>query len=485
MISRCTNILSVVAVLVLLACVCPALRAQDPGTEAPPKPAGTAFPPVVDDTSQPSPDVVLPDSRPLTGVQNLTLGRVESPHSYWQPGIQYSNTIQSMLPGSVNTGWTITNYIAANVSLLQSWRSSQLAINYSGGGNFSTDKTIGNGYFQQLGFSQTFTWQRWQLVFLDQLAYLPQSNFGFGSGTGLGLPGGGINTGVPQTGVGSNGQTLFNAVGPRVSNNLTAQAVYQLTPRSSINVSGTYGIQRFVDAGNVDSDNYGASLGYNYQLNKTDTIGVVYRYNRYVYTGEGETIDDNVINLAYGKKITGRLALQLFGGPDITTFNITGTVPGAPVGTVVGSTRSVSGSGGGNLSYGFNRGTLGVNYNHGVNAGSGVFAGSETDQFGGNVSHLLGRAWHAQANIGYARNRAINNAAIVIPGSQNSYNSVYLGLGAGRSFGPNTNFSIAYSANFQTQGVATGCVGSACNGEYTQNQITMNFQWKSRPLVLR
>ena len=175
-------------------------------------------------------------------------------------GIQYSNTIQSMLPGSLNTGWTITNYIAANVSLLESWRSSQLAINYSGGGDFSTDKTIGNGYFQQLGFSQTFNWQRWQLVFLDQLAYLPQSNFGFGSGTGLGLPGGGINTGVPQTGVGSNGQTLFNAVGPRVSNNFTAQALYQLTPRSSMNVSGTYGIQRFVDAGNIDSNNYGEQL---------------------------------------------------------------------------------------------------------------------------------------------------------------------------------------------------------------------------------
>ena len=476
--------LTAIGSLFLLGCVSPVLRAQDPGTEGPPKPAGTAFPPVLDDNSQPTPDAYLPDSRPLTGVQNLTLGRIESTHSYWQPGIQYSNTIQSVLPGSVNNGWTITNYIAANVNLVQSWRSSELAINYSGGGDFSTDKTIGNGYFQQFGFSQTFNWQRWQLVFLDQLAYLPQSNFGFGSGTGLGLPGGGITTGVPQTGIGSNGQSLFNAVGPRVSNNLTSQALYQLTARASVNVSGTYGIQRFVDAGNIDSNNYGASIGYNYQINKTDTIGVVYRYNRYSYTGEGETIDDNVINLAYGKKITGRLALQLFGGPDISTFNITGSVPGAPVGTPTGTTRNVTASGGGNLSYGFNRGTFGVSYNRGVTAGSGVFAGSETDQFSGNVSHLLGRVWHAQANVGYARNKALNSSSIVIPGSQSSYNSVYFGLGAGRSFGPSANFSIAYSANLQTQGVATGCVGSFCNGEYTQHQITMNFQWKTRPLVL-
>ncbi len=134
-------------------------------------------------------------------------------------------------------------------------------------------------------------------------------------------------------------------------------------------------MQRFVDDGNVDSDNYGASLGYNYQINKTDTIGVVYRFNRFTYPGQGETLNDNVVNLAYGKKITGRLALQIFGGPDITTIDFGGGVLGAPA----SSTRNVTGAGGGNLTYGLEHGTLGLTYNHGVTAGSGVFAGSETD----------------------------------------------------------------------------------------------------------
>ncbi len=178
--------------------VCSGPRTRSRQRAGPTEAAGTALPPLVGEADEPTPDTILPDTRPLTGVQSPTLGRIESPHSYWQPGVQYSNTIQNNLPGSLNAGWSITNYIAANVTLLESWRSSQLAINYSGGGDFSTDKTIGNGYFQQMGFSQTFNWARWQLVFLDQLSYLPQSNFGFGAGTGLGLPGGGINTGVPQ-----------------------------------------------------------------------------------------------------------------------------------------------------------------------------------------------------------------------------------------------------------------------------------------------
>src|SRR5277367_2819744 len=157
MTKRCKTWLLGWGTLAIVSVLPVAAYAQDPdATPAPtqetPKPAGRAIPPldtVGDD--QPSPDQLLPDSRPLTGVQNQTLGRVESPHSYWEPGFQYSNTIQSSLPGEPSSGWSTTNYLAATVSLLESWRLSQLAVNYSGGGTFSTDNTIGNSDFQQLG----------------------------------------------------------------------------------------------------------------------------------------------------------------------------------------------------------------------------------------------------------------------------------------------------------------------------------------------
>ncbi|MGA2813412.1 MAG: hypothetical protein ABSG16_18580, partial [Candidatus Acidiferrum sp.] len=141
-------------------------------------------------------------------------------------------------------------------------------MNYSGGGDFSTDKTIGNGFFQQVGASQSFQWERWQLQFFDQFSYLPESDFGFGGGTGLGLPGGGISPGVPQTGLGGNAQSLFTGAGPQYDNNFTAQVVYQLNRRASMNVSGTDGLLRFVNKGNINSDNEGGSVGFNYQLTK-------------------------------------------------------------------------------------------------------------------------------------------------------------------------------------------------------------------------
>src|SRR5271154_350288 len=452
-------------------------HAQDPGatpasTQETPKPAGRAIPPldVVGD-DQPSPDQLLPDSRPLTGVQNQTLGRVESPHSYWVPGFQYSNTVHSSQPGEVNSGWSVTNYLAANVSLLDNWRFAQLALNYSGGASISTDQQLGTTAFQQLGLTQSFQWARWQVQFLNQFSYTDQSEFGFGGGTGLGEPGGGSATGTPQPGLGGgNEQSLFTTVGPRYNDNFTAQAVYSFSPPASVNVSGSYGLLHFVNPGNIDTNNVGASLGYNYELTREDTIGVVFRFSQFSYVGNPQVIDDYVFNLAYGRKITGRLAFRLFGGPDITNFQV-------PIGT---STRQISGAGGASLTYAWHRANLATSYTHAVTPGSGITTGSNTDQVQTNITRNLGRAWQVQANFGYARNSLIAPAA-----SQSSYDSLFAGGGISRQFGPNTNVSLAYLGRTQNTSAIPGCTGTICSTSYNQQQIVMSFQWHTRPLVLK
>src|SRR5882762_8332725 len=99
---------------------------------------------------------LTPDLTPLTGVQTPTLGSPPVLHSYWEPGVQWSGSIQSnSYNQTANSSWLMNNYIIGNVSLLQAWSGSQLAINYSGGGFLSTDSTQGNGYYHQLALSQT------------------------------------------------------------------------------------------------------------------------------------------------------------------------------------------------------------------------------------------------------------------------------------------------------------------------------------------
>src|SRR5271165_3578222 len=120
-------------------------------TDAKPKPAARSYPiPIVDAGDQDENGVLdkanglQPDMTPLTGVQNATLGSPEMRHSYWVPGFQYASTIQSGGYNQANSsGWFVNNYLIGNISLLKAWRRSQLAVNYSVGGFFSTNSTQG------------------------------------------------------------------------------------------------------------------------------------------------------------------------------------------------------------------------------------------------------------------------------------------------------------------------------------------------------
>jgi len=83
---------------------------------------------------------------------------------------------------------------------------------------------------------------------------------------------------------------------------------------------------RFVDSGNVNSDNLVGNVGFNYVLTAADSIGVFYRFSSYHYSGNPEAIGDHTVNFAYGAKSVGALPCKLSGGPEITTFRV-------PIGT--------------------------------------------------------------------------------------------------------------------------------------------------------
>src|SRR6267154_2350600 len=303
-------------------------RAQDPQAPPPPqasaedkpKPAARTYGPIgveADQDTQTPADTLQPDQRPLTGFQQPTAGTPLEKHSYWVPGVSYNNFIQSNGFLGTGGGWSDTNYLAGDLSLLKTWSTSQLALNYAGGATFSTDPSLGNGFFSELGASQTCNWERMQLTILDQFAYLPQSQFGFGAGTGIALPGVGGSLGPISTGLGG---------------------------------------------------------------------------------GFDQAVGDQSFQLAYGRKITGRLGLQISGGPEITHLRV--PQPGSSAQTVAG-TANIS------LTYVIPSGSISGSYYHGVTAGSGVFLGATTDQLNGAFTRRISRLWTININGGYARHRSI------------------------------------------------------------------------------
>jgi hypothetical protein len=459
----------------------PPAEGQQSG-EAPKPPAKVYGPLGVEDQQDQSqtPDMLQPDDRPLTGFQPLTVGTPIERHSYWVPGVSYYNFIQSTgVAQGGGTDWNSTSYLAGNVSLLESWSRSRLALNYSGGGNFSTDPTIGNGWFQQLNAEQTFNWQRWQLMLVDYFSYLPQSQFGFGAGTGLALPGVGGTFGGGIAGLSPGygpGQTIFSATGRRYMNSAGVQVTYLLTRRSSITVGGLYGLVRFQEPGNVDSDNYIGIIGYNYQLTKTDTLGLSYRYSSFHYPGTPQALGDQLIQVAYAKRITGRLALQLSAGPEITNYR----VPQPPS----TKTQFIAGAGTATLTYALGRGGVSVAYFHGVTAGSGIYLGATTDQVTASANRKLTRMWSGEFHVGYADNRSQGASQGVSNLSSVDYNTVFVGGTASRPLGRNASFTVGYTAYIESTN-NSGCTGSGCNANYTNNQINVGVNWHTRPFVLR
>jgi len=437
---------------------------QEPMPEAPPKPAGYSFPSLGIGQAE---GELQPDLSPLTGMQNSTLGIPEIRHSFWVPGLQFSSNVQSS-----GSNWSADNYLIGNLSLLEAWSRATLAVNYSGGGFISANSQPGNGFYQQLALAQNFQMERWLIQIVDQFSYFPQSSFGYGGGTNLGIPGVGGSLGTTIPGLGGNyvaNQSVYG-VGAFYNNTAALQATYALSRRSSVTLSGSYGILSFVEAGNFDSYTAVGSIGYNYALGHNDTVGLVYRFSSYQFPGNPQAYSSNNMSVAYGRKVTGHLALRLFIGPEITNYRI-------PVGS---TSRTTGFSTTANLTYGFHRGAFTLGYIHGLSSGSGVLVGSTLDQATAGASRNLTRVWTGNLNFGYSRNSPVGGTAAT---GNPVYDDWFLGGGVSRPIGRNFNFAVAYTATIGNYSGA-GCTGTGCNTSNTYSTVTVNFQWHPRPFVL-
>jgi len=474
--------LTISTAVLLLAWIfgCPTVNAQDAQTEAPPKPAAKASAPIGfgdDQGTDQDTGAIEPDDRPLTGLEDLTVGTVPVTHSYWVPGISYTNFIQSnaLAQGGGNS-WSSTSFITGNLSLLQKWSTAQLSLNYSGGEAISTDSAIGTGQFHHLSAVQSFNWGRWRLLMLDQFVHLSQAQFGFGAGTGIAIPGVGgplaPTQPVLQNGL-SPSQSIFTQVGPETSNSAGIQLDYSLTHRSSFTIGGVFSILRFSEPGNIEPNDVVLNAGYNLRVSKTDTLGLSYRFSAYEFQNSPQALRVHVIQAVYGKRIAGRLALRLSGGPEISTYRIPPAVGVA--------TQYVSGAGSASLSYAFSAGSATLSFNHGTNDGSGALLGAKSDQIIGGANRSLTRVRRGNVSLGYTRN---TNLAGSTTNPNLEYNTVYIGVGLQRPAGRNADFTLNYTANIQTSNSAV-CAGPNCGTNFTSHIITAGLNWRSRPFALR
>jgi hypothetical protein len=455
--------------------------AQDQQSDAPPKPAARALLPLPDlsgdqrDTD-PQKQTLLPDRGPISGVQNPTLGTPEVRHSYWISGIRYSNIVRSNSSYSTsNSGWNTTSYLSGDLSALGGWSHSLLSLNYSGGGFTSSDRVQGSGQYHQFAAVYEIDQQRWRTLLVNQFSYLPESQIGFGGTTGLAYVGITGTLAVSLPGLQNlflPGQTILTATGPRYSNASAAQLTYEVSRRGSITVAGVLGFLRFTNSGNIDSTTDTLNAGYNYAITRKDTVGVSYRFGEYHFSGTPQALGDHVAQFVYGRRITGKLALNLAGGPEVTTFRV----------PISGSARKVSGLGSGvSLTYAFRQGSVALSYLRGVSNGSGVFTGARSELGEATVSQQLTRLWKGTLNFGYAKNsQIVAESGLTYP----RFDTWLAGAGLSRPLGRTRDVSLGYQAQLQAASAGL-CAIRNCSSNYTLHEVSLSFQWRTGPQVLR
>jgi hypothetical protein len=454
-------------ILITLVCASSAWAQQDQG-QSQDQGQGQAVGQGNDQANPPAP-TMTPDTRPLSGIESLGLGSMSGERSYVSPGFLVAQTGQSNAqfdPGG-HPGFGAATILAGNVALESLGRRNQFSLAYQGGGILYETDSQYNSTYQLFGFTDSVSFRRAVFTLTDRFSYLPGFYGGLGalsyggalSLEGLGtLPGlnGGMN---PQRGI------LTNASG--YSNVVLAQLEYMPGARSSVTVAA--GFQ------NLDSSQQGfssfnaitAQTGYNRNLTAKDTVAVYYLLRLFHYTGTAEDINSQVLSFSYGRRVTDRLALQLFGGPEFFAI----TVPGH-------TQTSTTAYGGAELTYRWPRTRLGVNYFKGISGGSGALYGANTNAVTMTIGRQLSSKWSGDLGFGYNHNSSLQQ---VTTAPVRTYNYWHGTCSVARSLGRHSRASLFYT--FQTQSSnELFTLGGSAGKSVTNNIIGVNFDYTFRPL---
>jgi hypothetical protein len=429
------------------------------------------------------PPQLLPDNRELTGVQDPSLGVPSVNHSYWTPHAELAITVDSEPPeGTGNSGFTTWTSLTGGVDLRWMSGRSDMTVGYIGGGIFSNDGGSSSGIVQDLNFVDKFTFRRWALTLIEQAAYTPESAFGTGGFPGVSLPGG-----APGLGGLAPGQTIITNEGQRFLNTSLGEVDVYLTPRSSLTFAGGYSLLHSFGEDLLDYGNTIAQAGYNYQLNRKDSVGVSYVFSGYHYNNFDESIDTHTLLLSYGRKITGRLAFRISAGPEFAFIN-TAITPGTGVGTIGppsgGSTTNLYWFLATSVQYQLERTGLSASYTHGVAGGSGVFTGSLVDTVTGSAGRQLSRVSNVSWNLGFSRNTEISvNGLPQTSLSNQPFDYWSTGVNYTRSWGRSLNLNLGYQLQYQNSN-ASFCTGPGCGSSFVRNLFSFGLGWRKQPIPI-
>ncbi len=426
------------------------------------------------------------DKRPLSGAEDIGLGG--GGRSQLLTAVQFLQSVDtnsSSIPGQSRAEALST--LRGSLALQRFGSDRQLTLQYSGGGSLYNTQTQTSGQFHQFGVSQQFSLQRWTLLVSDFMSYSPDSAFagggaiggGFGGIGGLGSGiGGGIGGGVGGAGFGGGlnpgftpSQSILTSHSGRISNSVVGQAQYNLSARSSLTATASFGLLRFLDAGFIDSQSFVFQSGWNRDVTARDTIALSYALNLLRFEGNNGHVDSHSIHLNYGRRITGRMAMHFSAGPQINQT-------ASPIN---GNETRLSWSSRAQLTYRFTRTDLDLSYNRRLTGGSGVLLGAQSDLVRVGMGRTFGRNWSTGFGFGFAHNE---NLRQLTPGlAERKFNTVQADVSVRRPLGRSASIYLLYNAQWQ-RGRTEPCLTMPCTTNLTRHHFGIGLDFRFQPVQL-
>ena len=437
----------------------------------------------VDTVSDPQPyepSQATPDQNTLAGASPFTLGSLQRTVNVFDPVISISGVGQAVPGAPGKTVFAGNSVASGSLNFNRTWNAYRFTTLYNGGETFNLNYGAASAFFgvtsphyqfHNLMISQQADWARWHVLLRDDFTASPGAAF---SGQGMGGPGlasqfsallGGSLASFAQSFVPS--ENINTGAAMRYRESVLGQAQYSFSRRAELTFAASIGLLHFNVPGFQNSEMLEAQAGYDYLLDPWDSIAILASYGKINYTGTGKSTTDYVGALAYGRRITGKLAFQAAVGPQEIQMAV-------PSGS--GNFHLWFVSANSALTYARRRGGVSFSFVRGLTGGSGLFLGATSDTATASGQYQLTRHWSGSINGGYSLNYSL------VPAGATSiqFNNWFAGANLGRQIGSHLAVNFNYGALQQNN--PTGCTLLTCGGNGLQQSVGISLNLHLLPV---
>jgi hypothetical protein len=337
-----------------------------------------------------------------------------------------------------NPGGDASTNVSGDVAYLSSAKNDPFSMVLSAGHGWSAS-TEPSYSFVNLGLSQVVNLGRWGIVLGDGVTYLPET-----ATTGLsGIPGvGDLGVDPLQTGE-TTGQGVLTNFSTRVVNTGAISVQRQITGKTYLQGTGSYGITRFVGASGfngLNSTQEAGGGGLTHRIDARNTIGGNYVYSSYTYEsnaliGGGQPgLVSQTASAVYTHDFSRKLGFSAAAGPQWTRINSSGSKEQPSLFANISANYAEEFSG------------ASIAYTRSANSGDGVTVGAISDSVVFSARRTFARVWFSAATVAYSDTKSLPNSVV----TPSSFRTAILGFQLSRALARSLSVFASYTLEHQS-----------------------------------